>query len=137
MIISAGLSGAGARSEQRALYNACLQLQSDVREARQRAVLEGVSYTVYFQVDLNRYQMYKASASFKKDIDKTVYLENGVTYNDSYGFGGVTVPGQTLTFTPCGTVSGSSGSVYLKAGKFSQSVTVLPDSGRVLLKLQK
>jgi len=128
MIFSLGVTAAGARTEQRALYNACLRLQGDMREAQQRAVLEGVNYTILFSPADDYYKMYKTPLR----VDRTVYFDGGVSYDAGMGLSSVTFTGKTLTFTPRGTTSGG-GTVYLKSGRFSQKVTVTPVSGRVLI----
>ena len=131
LIISLGLSAAGARSEQRALYNACLQLQADIREAQHRAVLEGVNYTISFLPADGCYKMYKTPLK----VDKAVYFEKGVSYDASKGLNSVTFQNnKTLTFSPRGTPSGG-GAVYLKAGGYSQKVTVVLSSGRASIDL--
>ena len=126
------MSSAGARSEQRALYSACLQLQADIREAQQRAVLEGVNYMIFFAPANDYYQMYRWSFS----VDRTVHFEKGVSYDRSMGLNAVTFDkdkNKLLAFNPRGVCNG--GSVYLKAGRFKQRVIVIPVSGRATIEI--
>jgi len=120
----------GERSEQRALYNTCLRLQGDIREVQQRAAFEGCTYTVLFSLADNSYKIGR-SASI---IDRTVPFEKGVSYNTGYT---MAFKDAKLVFTSNGTVSGKGGTIYLKSGRFTREITILPVSGRALIGEQK
>ena len=119
LIISVSLSAPRARSEKIGLYNACLQLQADIRQAQHTAVLEGSDYMVLLAPASGYYQLCRSGLN----IDYTVRLGNvSIDYNNfDYS---------RVIFTARGTVS-KGGTIRLRAGRFTQEVTVLPVSGRV------
>jgi len=124
LIISIGLSAPNARSEQRALYNACLQLQADIREAQNRAVLEGKDYSVFLYNSENYYKMGK-SAAIASMIDRTVYLDDGISYYENTKSG-------RITFRSSGTPS-YLGTITMSKGRYTQSITVTVSGGRALI----
>jgi len=127
LIVSAGMSSAGARAQQRALYNTALLIQEGIREAQQRAVLEGVDYKIVFAPLDKCYRMYKGPTK----VDKVVYWDDGVTYADNLQ----KARNETLTFTPRGTPSDGF-TITLKAGRYTRTLTITPSSGRVLINTQ-
>ena len=119
LIISVCLWAPKARSEQRELYNACLRLQADIRQAQHTAVLEGRDYMVAFRRETGYYQLSKSALK----IDYTVNLGN-------VAIASTTFPSDKLVFTARGTPS-SGGTISLRLGRFTQELTVVPSSGRV------
>ena len=126
LIISVGLAP-GARSEQRALYKASLRLQADLREAQQMAVLEGIDYLVVFSPGNGSYSLRRGALI---PPDRTVKLDNGVIYDDKRV--SVTFEEDRMRINRRGVCNG--GTIRLRAGKYTQEVTVVPVSGRVTVK---
>jgi len=126
LIVSAGLSAPMSRSEQRALNKASLQLQADIRFAQHMAVIEGRRYYVVFNPERRSYSL----GTSRIRADETIFLENGVSFDEDRGIGGNNFPENWLAFTPQGTLSRQAGTVYLRAGRFRQDVTVLVGTGR-------
>jgi type II secretory pathway pseudopilin PulG len=141
LIISAALFTPGAQTDKRALYKACLQMQADIREAQRRAVLEGkkTGYAVSFWPTTNSYKLY---ATMSK-VDKSVELDSNVSFTNSVGtldninvvikFGN---KDNILVFEANGRPE-AGGTIYLKAGRFWQEITVEVTSGRVEIKEMK
>ena len=127
LIVSAGLSAPMVRSDRRALDRASLQLQADIRYAQQRAVLEGIGYFICFSQfdDIGQgANFYRLGSGLR--ADRIVFLEEGVVIDRT-----TSVPDR-FTFSSRGTVAGS-GSVYLRAGRFENSVTIPPNAGRAAI----
>jgi len=126
LIVSLGLSAPMPRSEQRALNKSSLQLQADIRYAQHMAVVEGRRYYIVFNPERGSYSM----GTSRMRPDETKFLENGVSFDDGRGIGGNNFPENWLAFTPQGTLSPQAGTIFLRAGRFRQDITVLVGTGR-------
>ena len=126
LIVSVGLSAPMSRSDQRALNKASLQLQADIRLVQHMAVIEGRRHYIVFHPERGSYSM----GTSRIRTDETRFLENGVSFDDGMGIGGNTFSENWLGFTPQGTLAGGAGTVFLRAGRSRQEVTVLVGTGR-------
>jgi Tfp pilus assembly protein FimT len=120
LAVLAGGALAGIRQiGRRALQNASLQLQADMRYAQRRAVAEGRQFGILF--DTNGTQ-YRIISSMPEHTVRTVTFSGGVRLD------GVTT--QRLMFHPRGTPSAGFRAV-LAQGSDTQRITVTVSGGRV------
>ena len=119
MIATSGVFLAFRQSDRRALHNASLQLQADLRYAQRRAMIEGRRVGVIFEPALNRYRVVSTRPTVTL---RTVYFENGVRlrYNSF----------PQLYFTPRGT-SSSGFTIWLYNAGSWQRLTATVASGRI------
>lgn len=139
-IMSGGMlvAVAGRSSERRALQNASLALQADIRYAQRRTIVEGQRYGVTFDFAYNRYHVGPATRDthgrWTVNHDRTIYLPPGVTMRRWLTSTGMYYEGTThqITYLPRGTVS--VGATYrLRTGLYQQDVSVVPSGGRAQL----
>jgi Tfp pilus assembly protein FimT len=117
----------GNNNDYRALHNAALVIQADMRYAQRRAVMEGRRVHVIFRPSSNSYQIYKRRPYIY--IIRTVYLENGVNLV------GTSFPGtpHRINYLPRGTAS-AAGTITLSRGRYLQDITTTVSGGRVEIK---
>jgi Tfp pilus assembly protein FimT len=122
-ILSVGVfvSIRGGSSERRALQNASLALQADIRYAQRRSIIEGRRYGVIFELVNNRYRVV---SDMPRRTIRTVYMENGVTL--LFISGGH----NQVFFTGRGTPTHSF-TILLITNSFMQQLTIVPSGGRV------
>jgi len=118
-IVSAGVLVSLRGSDRRALANASLTLQADLRYAQRRAIMEGRRYGIVFELANNRYRIVLDSP---RQTIRTVYFREGIELID--------VTGPQLMFLPRGTAS-SGFSIMLSNGTYSQELTATVSGGRV------
>ena len=125
MLVSAGVS-IGLRNrntDRRALQNASLTLQADLRYAQRRAIMEGRRFGVLFEPARNRYHIVaRYPVSRPERIVRTVYFENGVRLQSTTG--------THLMFLPRGTSSGGF-TILLSNGSYWQRTTATVSGGRI------
>jgi len=118
-IVAAGIFVSTRSSYYRDLQNASLMLQSDLRYAQRRAIMEGRRYGVVFEVTENRYHVVLDNP---QETIRTVQFQNGVQLHSTSG--------PRLTFTPRGTASGGF-RITLHNGSYSQQLTATVSGGRI------
>ena len=118
-IIGSGLVISLRQADRRALNNASLQLQADLRYAQRLAIIEGRRHGIVFEVENNRYRII---ATAPERTIRTVYLQNGVRL--------VETSGDRLVFLPRGTVSGGF-RINLGIGPYYQRLTATVSGGRI------
>ncbi|MCL1846250.1 MAG: prepilin-type N-terminal cleavage/methylation domain-containing protein [Defluviitaleaceae bacterium] len=109
-------------ADRRALQNAAVRLQADMRYAQRRAVMEGRIIYVNFYAEYNRYSIYYEVFDPIRTVDMDVNLF-------SAGFGPHNAWNETH-FLPRGT-SGRSGTIALRNGNLEVQITVLISGGQV------
>ena len=107
------------QADHRALNNASLQLQADLRYAQRLAIIEGRRHGIVFDVENNRYRI--ISTAPERDI-RVVYLQNGVRL--------VETSDDRLMFLPRGTSSGGF-RINLGIGSYYQRLTATVSGGRI------
>lgn len=126
-IISAGAFMSVQANANRALENASLALQADIRYIQRRSITEGQRYRITFELENNRYAISLVSSN---EIIRTVYLRNGVfMYSTNFLASGSLPP--RIEFLPRGTLSPQGGNVKLSNGRYTQTIYVNPTAGRV------
>jgi len=120
-IVSAGVFVSTQGNANRALENASLALQADIRYVQRRSIAEGQRYRITFELENNRYTI---SLVGSNEIIRTVYLRDGVSL---YSISGNLPP--QFDFLPRGTPSRGV-TVTLSNGVFLQDITVVPSGGR-------
>lgn len=121
VVISGGVFLAIRQPNRRALDNAALQLQADIRYAQRRALIGGQMYWVEF----NRFDnMYRVMTMPNEEI-RRVYFQDGVrmVYVSVENF-------SQLRFHPRGTATGGF-RVRLEHGRYSRDLTATVSGGRV------
>jgi type II secretory pathway pseudopilin PulG len=113
------------RRQQRELYAASLQLQSDIRLAQQNALLQGKTYSMAFYS--NYYDM---GVSLASPTERRSYGDGVVINTHKRSL-------DEITFTKRGTPNGMGGTVSLMCGAYTQDITILPGTGRVTVKTIK
>ena len=126
-IMSAGVFMSIQYNSNRALENASLALQADIRYVQRRSIAEGRRYGIVFDIPSNRYRIVCGSS---RQTIRSVYLRDGV-YLLSTNF---VNPRNSLSpgvdFLPRGTVSPQAGQVTLTNFRFSQDVIINVSGGR-------
>ena len=119
VIVSSGVFLAFRQSDRRALHNASLMLQADLRYAQRRAMIEGRRVGVIFEPGLNRYRVVSTNPTTTL---RTVYFHSGVRlrYNSF----------PQLHFTTRGT-SSSGFTIWLYNGGYWQRLTATVAGGRI------
>jgi Tfp pilus assembly protein FimT len=118
MILSGGVVLGLRQADRRALNNASLQLQADLRYAQRRAVIEGRQFGVVFEIP-NRYRV--VSTQPTRTI-RTVYLRGGTRLLETSE--------ERLMFLPRGTPSAGF-RVTLAKGSHTQRLTATVSGGRI------
>ena len=121
MLVSGGVFLSLRNTSHRALQNASLELQADLRYAQRRAIMEGRRFGVQFEPTQNRYHIIEQNGRFFHVI-RTVYFENGVRLRHTTG--------NRLVFLPRGTSSGGF-SINLSNGRYWQRLTATVSGGRI------
>ena len=112
----------GDNNDYRALHNASLRVQSELRYAQRRAVMEGRTVSVHFEASENRYYVFPSD-----ELSSINYFRNGVSFCKSHN------QDFTWGFRPRGTPS-NAGTITLVSGRYQQQLTVVPSGGRVEIK---
>jgi len=118
-ILAAGIFVSTRSSYYRDLQNASLMLQSDLRYAQRRAIIEGRRYGVFFEVTQNRYFV---ALDAPREVIRMVYLPNGVRLHETSG--------PRILFLPRGTASVGF-RITLHNGPYSQQLTATVSGGRI------
>ncbi|MCL2571431.1 MAG: GspH/FimT family pseudopilin [Defluviitaleaceae bacterium] len=119
-IVSGGVFLAFRQTPRRALNNASIQLQADLRYAQRRAIQEGRRIGIIFEPAHNRYRIMSTSPT--EEI-RVVYFQGGVRLRQ-------TIPGARLDFLPRGTAS-SGFTISLSNGRYWQRLTATVSGGRI------
>jgi len=106
-------------NERRALENASLALQADLRYAQRRAIMEGRRHGVMFDL---RYNRYRIVVDRPRRTIRTVYLPEGITLAEASG--------PSLMFLPRGTASAGF-RVTLSSETYRQELTATVSGGRI------
>jgi len=121
LVLSGGVVAGMGQRDRRALANASLQLQAELREVQRRATTEGRRVGVTFEPQHNRYRV----VSFAPQRSSpNVYIRNRVNIEF--------VSTGTLVFNPRGTPSAGFRIILEKNGN-TQHLTVSVSGGRVLV----
>ena len=121
MIAGSGIFLAFRTSDRRALQNASLQLQADLRYVQRRARIEGRNFDIMFEPALNRYRVRSHNPP---RLVRYVYFENGVNISRVYS--------QNTGYTPRGTPFGAQTiRLYIAGRRHFQVTTIVPAGGRV------
>jgi Tfp pilus assembly protein FimT len=111
------ISTRGDTNDYRALHNAALMLQADMRYAQRIALIEGRRVGVHFEPSHNRYSI----------MNRTVYLPNGVELlSTTYTF-------DEVFYLQRGTAS-AAGTIDLQKGRHTVELTTTLGGGRVEIK---
>ena len=124
MIVSSGVFVAHRQSERRALENASLQLQADIRYAQRRAVIDGQQVNLLFDFRANMYRILLVSCGTEV---RRVYFQNGVRIRFT------TDMTTTKTFHPRGTI-GNPLTMRLVTSRYYQELTTTISGGRVAIR---
>jgi prepilin-type N-terminal cleavage/methylation domain-containing protein len=119
LIASGGIAMGLRQADARALRNASLRLQADLRYAQRRAIVEGRPFGVAFDRANNSYRI--VSARPDRTI-RTVALHGGVYIEDTSE--------DRLVFLPRGTPSVGF-RVILAKGTYTQRITATVSGGRI------
>jgi Tfp pilus assembly protein FimT len=119
MILSGGVMLGFRQAEHRALNNASLQLQADLRYVQRRAIMEGRQFGIVFELANQRYRIISTQPT---RTVRTVYLHGGVRLDD--------VSAQQLLFHPRGTPSVGFRAI-LRHGSNTQRITATVSGGRI------
>ena len=119
VIVTGGVFLTFRQPNRRALENASLQLQADIRYAQRRAMIGGRQFDVLFEPAHNRYRVRYLNPI--QDI-RVVYFTDGVQLRYS------TLP--RLIFHPRGTPNRGF-TITLSNGRYWQDLTVTVSGGRV------
>ncbi|MCL2576724.1 MAG: GspH/FimT family protein [Defluviitaleaceae bacterium] len=111
----------GDNNDYRALHNAALVLQSDLRYAQRRAVTEGRRIGIQFDPVNNRYSIITIEPEFQ-----TFRI---VSFADGIELIHTTHQGERVMYQPRGT--GNPGTVILRNGQHSQRITTTLSGGQV------
>lgn len=117
VLISAG----GNNNQYRALHNAALQLQADMRYAQRLALMEGRRVGVSFEPELNRYSIITLCGGYAKH--RTIYFQHGVRLR------GTNYPMDRVMYLPRGTAI--PGTIILTNGPYWQEITTTLSGGQV------
>jgi len=118
-ILALGVAMSVRGNDHRALEQASLTLQADLRYTQRRAIMEGQRVGIIFEPTHNRYRLVDSSLQ----TIRTVYLQNGVTLLGTVG-------GNQLMFLPRGTAS-SGFRIILTNGSYMQHLTATVSGGRI------
>jgi len=118
-IISGGIFLVVRQSPRRALHNASLQLQADMRYAQRRAIMEGRRFGIEFNTARNRYRI---MATNPTEEIRVVYFEGRI--NLWY------TTRTRLDFLPRGTAS-SGFRIRISNGRYEQQLTATVSGGRI------
>lgn len=117
-VVLIGTSG----NDYRALNNAAVTLEADLRYAQRRAVMEGQRYGVHFEPAHNRYHIVTINPVV---IHRTVYFQDGVRlFQTNY-------PYNRVMYLPRGTAI--PGTIVLTNGNLRQEITTTLSGGQVRL----
>ena len=120
MILAASLIRPGINKNKRELYNACLQLQSEIRFAQKAALLGATVCRIHILED---YCQVVLSGSSYMEVEKKNFPDGITAQHD--------LSRTYIEFTPRGTVSGAITVTMKSPSGYQQKVTVLPVTGRV------
>jgi len=130
-IISAGAFMSVQANANRALENASLALQADIRYVQRRSITEGQRYRIIFDLEGNCYRIYLVGPnSSSHEVIRTVYLRNGVFLCSTNLLASQGLLPR-IEFLPRGTLSPQGGRVWLSNGRYTQTIYVLQTTGRV------
>lgn len=119
MVLSAGFLLGFRQADNRALNNASLQLQADLRYAQRRAIIEGRSFGIVFELANNRYRV--VSSRPERTV-QSVQLPASVSLME--------VSAQRIMFHPHGTPTAAL-RVILSQGNNTQRITATVSGGRI------
>ena len=108
--------------ESRKINSVSLNLQSEVRNAKNRSSIENISYRIFFSISNNRYSVYRDGV-----LQKHVYLPEGIWLEE------VTARENSVSFTPVGT-TGDASTIVLRGKEFVAILTINVGAGRVSIK---
>lgn len=117
-ILSGGVLLGFRQADFRALNNASLQLQADLRYVQRRAIMEGRQFGIVFEMANQRYRIVSTQPT---RTERTVYLR-GVRLDD--------VSAQQILFHPRGTPSAGFRAI-LRHGSNTQRITASVSGGRI------
>ncbi|MDR0272192.1 MAG: GspH/FimT family protein [Clostridiales bacterium] len=120
-VVVVGFSG--DNSDYRALANASLTLQADMREAQRLAVMEGRRIGVIFEISQNRYHLVVDNP---RTIIRTVNFKDGVRFANPTSY-----TGNSVYYLPRGTAT--PGTVELINGNYYRRITTTLSGGQVRL----
>jgi len=130
-IISAGAFMSVQANANRALENASLALQADIRYVQRRSITEGRRYRIAFELENNRYNILLVGPNpSSHEVIRTVYLRNGVFLCYINFLTSQAEPLPRVEFLSRGTIS-RGGNVRLSNGRYTQTIRVTPTTGRV------
>ncbi|MCL1878348.1 MAG: GspH/FimT family pseudopilin [Defluviitaleaceae bacterium] len=119
IVAGAVLVGVNTRaSDYRALQNAAVRLQADLRYAQRRAVMEGQRIGIHFDTVNNRYNIILSET---REIIRTVYMDVNLF--------SVNYPSNTISFLPRGTAI--PGTIALRSGNLHLPITTTLSGGQV------
>jgi len=122
MTVSGGVFLAVRQASYRALTQAAVQLQADIRYAQRRAVIDGEVIEVLFEPAHNRYRL-RVAYGFREI--RRVYFQNGIELEYASD-----INNRQLHFHPRGTAS-SGFRVRLTNGWYSRDLTATVSGGRI------
>ena len=117
MIVSSGIFLVARQSERRALQNASLMLQADLRYVQRRTMIEGRRFRVRFDRVNNLYEIRLLNESIR-----TVYLPRGVRLQHYSN-------GNHVEYLPRGTPANPN-TITLQTARYRQQVAVVVSGGR-------
>lgn len=110
----------GNNNDYRALHNAALMLQADLRYAQRRAVMEGRRVGVQFEPEHNRYHII---TTMPLVYIRTIYFQNGINLLET------NYPINRVMYLPRGTAI--PGRIILTNGNYWQEITTTLSGGQV------
>ena len=128
MIITGSTFLVVRQSARRALQDASIMLQADIRYVQRRSIIEGRSYGIRFflpyRYDVVVFHSPRHDTDLRVDeVIRTVYMQNGVTIRQASR--------NPFGYTPRGTKRGGSATVILMNGRLQQNTTTTVSGGRV------
>ncbi|MCL2189103.1 MAG: GspH/FimT family protein [Defluviitaleaceae bacterium] len=119
LVLSGGAAIGFRQTNRRALHNASLQLQADMRYAQRRAIMEGRQFGVVFDIPNNNYRI--ISTRPRRTL-RTVQIPNGVQLLESSA--------PQLLFHPRGTPTAGFRVILEHSGN-TQRITASVAGGRI------
>ena len=123
-IVIAGVFITTRESHNRALYDALVVLQADLRYIQRRSITEGRPHVIVFNRQYNMYIIRVDGVIGEAGRIRTVYLPNGVTFHE------ITAQGDRVSFTSRGTIS-SAFTVVVTNGRYRQWLTGTVGAGSI------
>ncbi|MCL2202665.1 MAG: GspH/FimT family pseudopilin [Defluviitaleaceae bacterium] len=119
VVLSGGVVIGFRQGHRRALHNASLQLQADLRYAQRRSIIEGRQFGIAFDVAQNRYRII---STVPTRTVRTVYVQGGATLLETSA--------PRLLFHPRGTPTAGF-RITMAKGTDTQRITASVSGGRI------